>query len=259
MASDNHAHFARVGFTVLAGVAAIVGTLIYLGGFGDRGDLVMGETYSETPMSGLSVGSEVNFRGVKVGQVRAISFVGAAYPEAEEKDRQTILVRIAFDARQLAFEGEDEAEDALRSLVAKGLRATVTSSGVTGLSKIEMNFPDDPAPLAPISWRPEDPCIPPQPSMLTSFTSSASEVMRRLGKIDFAAAWSNVTTIAESVASLTQNADTLVESQRARVDAILQNLEETTGSLKELVSELKDDPSLLLRAVERPPLPETAK
>ena len=161
MASDNHAHFARVGFTVLAGVAAIVGTLIYLGGFGGRGDLVMGETYSETPVSGLSVGSEVNFRGVKVGQVREISFVGAAYPDAEEKDRQTILVRIAFDARQLAFEGEDEADDALRALVAKGLRATVTSSGVTGLSKMELNFPRSAVNDQQISWRPRYVCIPP--------------------------------------------------------------------------------------------------
>lgn len=259
MASDNHASFAKIGFTVLVGAAAAVGTLVYLGGFGERSDLLTGETYSEIPVTGLSVGSEVNFRGVKVGQVSEISFVGAAYPDADEQDRQTILVRIAFDSRQLNFEGEDDPEDALRSLIARGMRATVTSSGVTGLSKIEMNFPDEPKALRPISWRPDFPCIPPQPSMLTSFASSASEVMRRLGRLDFASAWSNVTAVAESMASLTGSADALLESQRANVGEILANLEETTRALRELVVELKDDPSRLLRPVERPPLPETAK
>ncbi len=259
MASDNHASFARIGFTVIIGVAAVLGTLVYLGGYGGRGSLVTGETYSDTPVSGLSVGSEVNFRGVKVGQVTEISFVGVAYPEAAEADHQKILVRIAFDTRQLRFDSADDAEDALRALIAKGMRATVTSSGVTGLSKIEMNFPEDPLPLAPLSWQPDYLCIPPQPSMLTSFTSAASDVMRRIGKLDFAAAWTNVTTAATSLARLTANADALVESQRASAAAILANLEEATQALRELAAELRDDPSRLLRPVEERPLPETAE
>lgn len=259
MASDNHASFARIGFTVLLGVAATLGTLVYLGGYGDRGNLITGETYSVTPVTGLSVGSEVNFRGVKVGLVSEISFVGVAYPDAAEADRQTILVRIAFDTRQFRFEGADDAEDELRSLIAKGMRATVTSSGVTGLSKIELNFPEDPVELAPVSWQPDYLCIPPQPSMLTSFTASASDVMRRIGKLDFASAWSNVTAVSASMARLTENADALVDSQRASLAAILANLEETSLALRELVTELRDDPSRLLRPVEEKPLPETAK
>ena len=67
MANENHASYAKVGLTVVAGVAAIIGTLIYIGGVKDTGGEILIETCYDKPVSGLSVGSAVNFRGVKVG------------------------------------------------------------------------------------------------------------------------------------------------------------------------------------------------
>ena len=59
MAEDNHASYAKVGLTVVLGVAAVVGSLIYFGGAGRDKCVFMGETYYDDPVSGLSVGSEV--------------------------------------------------------------------------------------------------------------------------------------------------------------------------------------------------------
>ena len=41
MADDNHASFAKVGATVLAGVLATVAILVYLGGAGGRDHVLM--------------------------------------------------------------------------------------------------------------------------------------------------------------------------------------------------------------------------
>ena len=77
MANDNHTSYRRIGFAVFSGAIAIVLSLIYLGGIRGRGDEILVETHYDKPVSGLSVGSVVNFRGVKVGEVREISFVGS--------------------------------------------------------------------------------------------------------------------------------------------------------------------------------------
>ena len=83
---SNHANYGKIGFTVILGIAATVAVLIYLGGVGANSDILYAETYYDNPVTGLSVGSDVNLRGVKVGEVREISFIGSEYEEADGKD-----------------------------------------------------------------------------------------------------------------------------------------------------------------------------
>ena len=132
----NQANYAKIGFAVAAGAAAIVATLVYLGGAFGKGDVIYAETYFDTHVSGLSVGSAVNLRGVKVGEVRAISFIGAEYDDAQGDDVQKIYVLMAFTERTLRRASYEDSEDHLRYLVGKGLHATVSPSGVTGLMRL---------------------------------------------------------------------------------------------------------------------------
>ena len=60
----NQANYAKIGFAVAAGAAAIVATLVYLGGALGKSDVIYAESYFDTQVSGLSVGSAVNLRGV---------------------------------------------------------------------------------------------------------------------------------------------------------------------------------------------------
>ena len=260
MASDNHASYSRIGLAVVVGVAAIVGTLIYLGGFGDHGNELPAETYYDTPVSGLSVGSPVNFRGVKVGEVRRISFVGGDYPECSDQDAQKIRIVMAFDLRLIRIAGDRTPADYLHGMVKKGLRATVTSSGVTGLSRIELNYPK--AELAAsehISWKPNNPVIPSAPSLMDSLSDAATKVMNQINKMDFSGAWSNVSSVAEYAAKLAANVNLLVESQRAGVSDIIENVDAASRAIRELSHTLRENPSLLLRPNDPKPLPETAK
>ena len=259
MANDNHASYSRIGFIVLLGIAAIIGTLVYLGGFGSKKNILMAETYFATQVTGLSVGSAVEFRGVKVGSVSDITFIGSEYEDADEKDWQTILVRIAYDIRTFRLNDQESPEETIEYLIQKGIRATVSSSGVTGLSKLELNFPKDPAPISPLSWRPKYPCIPPQPSMLESVSDSLSKVMSQLDKMEFASAWSNLSTIAESAADICQNVNAFIESQRAGLSETIEGAGKAVRNFRSLVDEVKANPSRLFFDDDPEPLPETER
>ena len=255
----NQANYSKIGFAVVAGAAAIVLTLVYLGGALGKGEVVYAETYSDAPVSGLSVGSDVNLRGVKVGEVKEISFIGSEYDDAKGDDIPKIYILIAFTTSKMRTTEDEDPEEHLREIVKKGIHATVTSSGVTGLSKIELNFPRTPIETRPISWRPRHVCIPPAPSMLESFADSAARLMNQLNRMDFVSAWSNVAAVAESSANIAANVDELVDDGKAGIESIVRDMEEAAARVRELATDLRENPSLLIRANDPDPLPETER
>lgn len=251
MASDNHASYTRIGLTVVIGVAAVVGSLIYLGGMRGRDNEVIAETYYDKPVSGLSAGSVVNFRGVKIGEVREISFVGNKY-EVDGLTNSRIYIKMALDGYLLDADGvtEDEFRQWVAEMVEKGgLRASVVSSGITGLSRIELNYfaPENLDPVQPITWKPENPYIPAKISLFDNISVAATKVLNQINRMDLNAAWSNISVSVESLAAATDSAKTMLQSRQGDVDRILDNLSETTVSLKDLAAELKRNPSLLVR------------
>ena len=259
MASENRANYAKIGVTLVAGIAAILATLVYLGGAGDRRDEFFAETYFDSDVSGLSVGSDVTFRGVKVGTVREITFVRNEYEDATDEDGQKILVVMALP-RMVGKPGRERSnEEIVGGLVERGLRATVSSSGITGLSNIRLDYPKAALGRPQISWQPSRICIPPAPSMFESFSDSAMRVMSQLDDMDFAGAWSNLTAFAGSVSHLADDAGALFESQRAAICEIIGQIEAASADLREFASEVKDNPSLLLRPRDGEPLPETRR
>ena len=258
MADSMHANYGRIGFAVVAAAVAIVGTLVYLGGAGGDKDVVYAEMYYDNPVTGLSVGSDVNLRGVKVGEVREISFIGSEYDDASGRDASKIYILMSFSAKKMRKGDDMDAEENLRRLVAKGLRATVTSSGVTGLSKIELNFPREEISDQQISWRPRFICIPPAPSMLENFSDAIGKLIHQLNCMDFVSAWSNIASVAESAANIAGNVDELVENGKSGIESIVRNMDEAATQVKEFATSVKENPSLLLRSADAEPIPETA-
>jgi len=262
MANDNKPKYARIGLTVLLGVLATAGALVYIGGF-DRGDMeVLVESYYDNPVSGLSVGSSVNFRGVKVGEVKDIMMERPRSADYSVADMQRIRMLLSLNLRRMGHRSRPddvELRRMIESYVERGLRATVTASGITGLSRIELNMVRNPPPQAQLSWRPKHPVIPPAPSLIDGFADAATRLMNQINSMDFVSVWSNVQSIAESTARLTDNADSLVEGQRANVGSIVQSINEAAERLGELARKLEENPSLLLRPADPEPLPETCR
>ena len=217
MASEGKTSYTKIGFIVVAGIVAVAGSLFYFGGVRGNGDLVYAETCFDRSVSGLSIGSAVNFRGVRIGEVKEISFVGNKY-------------HVRGD--------------------------TVSASGVTGLSRIELDAaPDFPA-IQP-SWTPEYAYIPPKPSFIDNFSDSATRVMDQINRMDIAGVWSNVSASVESLARLSDGVKSTLEASRSDAERIIGNLSGTAAAVRDLVERLRENPSLLIREHEEERLPET--
>ena len=258
MASEGKTSYTKIGFIVVAGIVAVAGSLFYFGGVRGNGDLVYAETCFDRSVSGLSVGSAVNFRGVKIGEVKEISFVGNKYHVRGDENLR-VYIKMGFPRSRLtAYEDEGvSADEALGYMVESvGIRATVSASGVTGLSRIELDAaPDFPA-IQP-SWTPEYAYIPPKPSFIDSFSDSATRVMDQINRMDIAGVWSNVSASVESLARLSDGVKSTLEASRSDAERIIGNLSGTAAAVRDLVERLRENPSLLIREHEEKRLPET--
>ena len=259
MANENKANYSKIGFILIVALVATIGTLVYLGGAGNNKEELLAETYCDTAVSGLSKGSEVNFRGVKVGEVKDITFVWREYPEASDEDARQVLIELSLDARMLFTRRDSSPEEAMRRFVEHGLRATVVSSGITGLSHIELNYPKIPAPPRRISWHPNGVCMPPAPSILESFSDAATRLVNQLNDVDVRGTWSNITSLAYYTSRLADNANSILESQKAAIGGIMDEIEKAGNSIRLMADEIRDNPSLLIRPRDAEPLPETMK
>ena len=94
---------------------------------------------------------------------------------------------------------------------------------------------------------------------LESISEGASHVMSQINSIDIKSVWSNVTEITQSAATLTAGANELVESSRASLGGILAEMEAASASLRSLVEDLRENPSLILRGRDSEALPETSR
>lgn len=259
MAGDgSKVSYSKLGLVVVLAVVSIVGSLFYFGGIRGGGDTLYAETYFDRSVSGLSVGSAVNFRGVRIGEVKEISFVGNKY-RVKGDNNLRVYIKMGFPRAGLTFY-EDEGigiDEAIPYMVeAVGIRATVSASGVTGLSRIELDAaPDFPANKP--EWTPKYAFIPPRPSLMDSFSDSATRVMNQINHMDIAGVWSNVSASVESLAHLVDGTKAMLESGRDDADRILGNISAAAASVRGLVDQLHDNPSLLVRERREKPLPET--
>lgn len=260
MANENHASYAKVGLTVLVGIVAVVATLVYIGGVKDSSDEMLVETFYDKPVSGLSVGSAVNFRGVKIGEVRAIDLIGNVY-KVKGPDNLRIYILMALNRRVLGAEDDEEVNRNLSFLIDKlGLRATVTASGITGMSRMEFDLNrDNPPPRPEISWTPRARYVPPKISLLDNFSDSATRVMNQINKMDLNVVWSNINATVHALAQSAEGMRVMIESRQGDVERIVEDIAATAASVKELTGELRRNPSLLLRDRVAEPLAETAR
>ena len=263
MANDNQASYAKIGFFIVVGIALIAATLVRLGGAGAASHEFLAETYFSDSVSGLDIGSAVNLRGVRVGSVKSISFAGAVYPDLERDDRRKILVTLALDQRQFRVEGRPVTpRQILEDMVSptterQGLHATVSASGVTGLSHIELNFPKNPVKDVPHGWRSDNVVIPPAPSILQNMEDSARHILAQLDQIDLVAAWTNILDVTRNASAALENLNATLSSEQGGISEIVGNVRDASSSLREFADQIKNNPSSVLRSYTPDRLDET--
>lgn len=239
-----------VGIMVLVGISLLLAFVLFLTQSRLGGSDTVMETYFRESVQGLDVGSPVRYRGVQVGRVTNIGLASAEYrrPEGEPfaSSFQLVVVRFAVNL--------DRVGDipSLEDAVQLGLRARLSSQGITGVSYVELDFLDtarDQA-LRHLPWQPMYPWIPAVPSTVAQVQSAAEMVMRQLQDIDIATLFNNVNGLAAELRDQVKAAELgravqeatglLAEirqiANQADIPGVFAELRHTTVTLRETVN-----------------------
>jgi paraquat-inducible protein B len=263
---DAKPHYFRIGVFVLVAAVLIVVAIILFGAGLFQKNKVYIESYFAESITGLSVGSLVEFRGVRIGQVEQIGFVGNAYqlpPRVGSEPRYASYVRVVSGLLRAQLPGGPRGQDvaaSLQRMVEHGLRVRVSSNILTGQAYLEMNFLDpNRFPAEEVSWEPKYTLIPSAPSEFTTIKDSLDKILNQMQELDVKGLVATLNRVFTSLNTAITEADLaqLSLETRALLQVTRQKIEDIeTGRINASVEQLLDS---LNRSVAEANIPELSQ
>ncbi len=183
------ANYFKVGVFILSALTITVLAIVVLSGGKWFKKIVYWESYFDESVQGLAVGAPIKYRGVQVGTVEAVEFVGDVYGQelsTETRLRYGRYVRVIGSATDVTPHlSQEEQETALASSIVAGLRVRLTSQGVTGVVYVEADYFDPKVyPAMEVPWAPHYQYMPSAPSTVTVLGAALQNIARDLEKTD---------------------------------------------------------------------------
>ena len=177
-------HNFRIGIFVLAGAALLIGALFAVGLRSYFGRQDVFETYVTGKVENLSVGALVKLRGVTIGKVSSIEFIGTEYPQYKD---QYVLIEFEVPKGTVWSAETQNIQQILDTEVARGLRARVQGQGFLGANILALEYVDPKVyPVEPIPWTPQHYYIPSAPSQFNRVMASLEKSLRHAEDLDLA-------------------------------------------------------------------------
>jgi ABC-type transporter Mla subunit MlaD len=236
----------RIGvFVIIAVVLLILGLLA----FGAKSYLepkTSFETLVYGEVSGLSVGSKVQLRGVPIGHVTKIDFAWNVYPESA-----SVGIVVEFEVKEEIVphtKGKTH-EEVVAQAVENGLRAVVKGVGITGTSLLSLESVD-PAdnPVPKLDYKPNAIFIPSAYGQISRMLDALSKSLENVQNVNFDAIGNGITNTLQSVTRLS---DRLGQFD---INALSTNVNNAVVEFKEVGTKLQ----AMLDQVNSMPLARTA-
>jgi len=228
----------KLGLFVIAGVALLFVVLFALGAGKFFQHTYQMETYLDEAINGLEVGSQVRFRGVRVGSVSEIGFVSEKYGRKAEGYRY-VYVLCTLDKDLFGGLGHKPAREQAADEVARGLRARPISQGLTGQLFLGLDYvePDRNPPLQ-VNWEPASIYVPSAPSTLSRVEQAVlgiSNTLAGLEEADLPETVKSFRRFADSASDFLENTDPKVVGPK-----LAETLERTSALLARINTLLSD-------------------
>ena len=199
------------------------------------------ETSTSDSVNGLQIGSPVKYRGVPIGEVTAIAFADRFYNEEGTDDESfdfasPVVVRMKVRLDVFGPEQTELFTSDLEQGVLRGLRARLTSAGLTGGLYVDLDL-NDPSRFAAIMPRysPAYPYVPSAPSKLDQLIDHIGVIANNLSEVDYSS-------IGAKIAKTIDGIDGVVTK---RVDPMLEEATEFIVDLRasnQRIQKILDDP-----------------
>lgn len=259
---NESARYVKLGLFVLAGLVLAAGGAAILGGGSFFRDGLPIETFVDESVQGLNVGTQIKLLGVTVGRV-----VGVGFAPPREGAERRVRVRGRLDLGDLPPDWRARPADTLRREVSRGLRARLTSVGLSGQLYLELSdFPDAPPPAA----EPDGAAvvIPAVPSLQERLFGSAEDILAKLADIDLSGFERLVEELGALAAELRRGLPGLLarldvllgelsraaSGQGAELGKSIENLRALTEDLRRIASRAERDPGGVLFGSPPPPV-----
>ncbi len=229
----------KIGVFVLIALALFIAGLLAFGAKSYFTPKTRFETAIPGEVSGLSVGSGVQLRGVPVGKVTGITFSWVLYPKSTAG---LIIVQFEVDTGQLPLPPGMDMRSAVKESVEKGLRAIVKGQGITGTSilALEKLNPANNPPLK-LDYTPDDIYIPSAPGAFSRMLDSIEKSLENFQHLDFASIGQGVTNALGGVRQLSDKLDALdLQGLSTNANALLVEIKGTAAKLQDAVGQVQE-------------------
>ncbi len=236
-------NYFKLGVFVILACVLLAGFLIAFGaGNFFKRELVM-ETCFHESVQGLDIGSEVKYKGVRIGRVKEITTPTHQYGVSSDY----VLVIFTIEENVYAGQNGKSVRKRMEQAIAQGLKAKLSFKGITGVAFLEMDYSAAEKDPIDITWKPKYLYIPSQKSRMASIGEALTNIMENLGGMKVDGIASNIekllTTLNQKAASLDTNE---ISSQMStflqEIRATNTRISEALGSeeMKEVVGDARD-------------------
>jgi phospholipid/cholesterol/gamma-HCH transport system substrate-binding protein len=229
-------HNFRIGLFVLAGAALLISALFAVGLKAYFGKRDVFETFVTGKVENLSVGALVKLRGVTIGKVSSIEFVGTEYPEYKE---QYVLIQFEVPRGTVWSTETEHVQQMLDKEAAQGLRARVQGQGFLGANILALEYVDPRIyPVEPIPWTPKHYYIPSAPSQFNRLMASLEKTLRYAEDLDLAGLLDRATALVDAGNRLAGNVNQIDFKQLGtNADSLIIEFRETARGLQRTLAD----------------------
>jgi len=226
-------NYFKLGLFVILAFALTAAMLIALGAGQFLKTETLAETYFNESVQGLNIGSEVKYKGVKIGAVKAITTPTKVYNIASN------YVLVTFSLSEDCYVGQTgkTPKERMKKAVKEGLSVFLSFNGLTGSAYLETDYkkngPDD----LQIAWTPENLYVPSQPSNIKQVSDAISQAMETLGSIDFQEMKKDLAALIKNlnITNVSTQAESLLKELRQTNKDLAKIL--TSGRLKQILAD----------------------
>ncbi len=229
----------KLGLFTLVGLGLLITGVLAFGTWSAVEKKTLFETYVPGDVSGLSVGSAVEFRGVHVGKVTHIGFSWNEYQAG-----QPGWIVVVFEMNDDIFAGPPghDWDAQLQAAIDRGLRSRLKAQGVTGTCIVSLEYLDsveNPPLKAP--WTPRHVYIPSAPGLLGDLLVSLQGVLHRVERLDLTALNHLAETDLKSVGRVLDRVERVdLENLSTNATALLQEIRSSNAKLANFIADTDD-------------------
>ena len=229
----------KIGLFTLAGLAILIIGLLAFGARSYLKPTTKFETYVVGDVTGLTVGSPVELRGVQVGKVTCIGFSWIDY-----QFTQPSYIVVDFEVQDSvspAPPGESHWNQ-LKLQIERGLRARLKSKGITGTTILSLEYLDPTNnPPIQVPWTPKNIYIPAAPGQFVEILASVEKSLRHIDQIDFGDINQIVQDDLKSAGRVLNKMDQVdFQSLSMNASALLAELRGSNAKLKAVIEDTDD-------------------